>query len=115
MFSRHLRPRLAEAISDTPVVFMQGPRQCGKTILARAVAVRGRRFEFRTFDRTADRAAAEHDPDAFVDALPPRVILDEVQRVPAIFPAIKRAVDEDRRLGIRQTESGHFRKRRANW
>jgi hypothetical protein len=99
MFARHLRPRLLEAISDTPVVFIQGPRQCGKTTLARAVTVRGRPFEFRTFDRTADRAAAEHDPDAFVDALPPRVILDEVQRVPAIFPAIKRAVDEDRRPG----------------
>ncbi len=52
-----------------------------------------------TFDRAADRAAAEADPDGFVDALPPRVILDEVQRVPAIFPAIKRAVDEDRRPG----------------
>jgi len=96
---RHLQPRLAEALSDTPVVFLQGPRQCGKTTLARSVRVRGDPFAFLTFDRAADRAAAEGDPDGFVDGLPPRVILDEVQRVPAIFPAIKRAVDEDRRPG----------------
>lgn len=99
MFVRHLRPRLLKVISDTPVVFIQGPRQCGKTTLACAATVRGRPFEFRTFDRTADRAAAEHDPDGFVDSLPPQVILDEVQRVRAIFPAIKRAVDADRRPG----------------
>lgn len=99
MFVRHLRPRLLEAISDTPVVFIQGPRQCGKTTLACAATVRGRPFEFRTFDRTADHAAAEHDPDGFVDSLPPQVILEEVQRVRAIFPAIKRAVDADRRPG----------------
>jgi predicted AAA+ superfamily ATPase len=99
MRKRHLQPRLVDALSDTPVVFIQGPRQCGKTTLARSVSGRGRDFAFLTFDRAADKTAAETDPDGFVEALPPRVILDEVQRVPAIFPAIKRSVDEDRRPG----------------
>jgi predicted AAA+ superfamily ATPase len=95
---RFLAPRLREALSDTPVVLIHGPRQCGKSTLARLV---GERRGYRTisFDDDAARRAAESDPAGFVADLPRRIILDEVQRVPALFTAIKSEVDRHRIAG----------------
>jgi hypothetical protein len=52
-----------------------------------------------SFDDDVLRTAAEQDPAGFIAELPDRVILDEVQRVPGLFTAIKLAVDRDRRPG----------------
>jgi predicted AAA+ superfamily ATPase len=52
-----------------------------------------------TLDEAAVLAPARADPDAFVAGLPKRVILDEVQRVPELFRAIKLSVDRDRSPG----------------
>ncbi len=96
-------PRLAEgplrqALTDSPVTLVHGPRQSGKTTLARAVgAPLG--YQYLTFDDDVARAAATADPSGFVAELPARTTLDEIQRVPALFAAIKRAVDRDRRAG----------------
>ena len=49
-----------------------------------------------TFDDDVARDAAEADPIGFVNALPGRVILDEIQRVPSIFTALKMAIDRER-------------------
>lgn len=95
---RYLAPRLREALADTPVVLIHGPRQSGKTTLARAVG-KARGYHYFSFDDDAARAAAERDPAGFVADLPERVILDEVQRVPAIFTALKAAVDRRRTPG----------------
>ena len=91
-------PRLAEALADSPVVLIHGPRQCGKTTLARQIGQRGG-YAYFTFDDAVALAAAESDPVAFVADLPDRAILDEVQRVPAVFTAIKAAVDRRRTPG----------------
>ena len=53
----------------------------------------------RMFDDAVTLGAASSDPVGFVGELPPKVILDEVQRAPALFTALKRAVDRDRRPG----------------
>ena len=87
---------LAEAMTDTPVVCLLGPRQSGKTSLVQRVFPRRAYF---TFDDASLRQTAESDPGGFVAQLPEEVILDEVQRAPAVLPAIKMAVDEDRRPG----------------
>lgn len=97
-YPRLAEARLAEALTDTPVALVHGPRQCGKTTLARMVGDRTGHAYF-TFDDAATLAAAEADPTGFVDDLPGRVILDEVQRVPQLFASLKRAVDRDRRPG----------------
>ena len=89
---------LSEALTDTPVVLLHGPRQSGTTTLARMLGARSGHAYF-TFDDAATLAAAETDPAGFVDDLPDRTILDEVQRVPGVFTALKRAVDRDRRPG----------------
>lgn len=95
LFRRFMAPRLREALADTPVVLIHGPRQCGKTTLARKVG-EPRGYRYYSFDDDVARAAARMDPAGFVADLPRRVILDEVQRVPELFTALKRAVDRDR-------------------
>ena len=97
-YSRLVRPRLEEALADTPVVLVHGPRQCGKTTLARAVGDAAG-YAYRTFDDDTLRAAAEADPVGFVADLPDRAVLDEVQRVPGLFTSLKAAVDRDRTPG----------------
>ncbi|MFN0126307.1 MAG: ATP-binding protein [Verrucomicrobiales bacterium] len=97
-YPRHLRPRLEEALADSPVVLVQGPRQCGKTTLAREVGDAAG-FAYFTFDDDVQRAAAVADPVGFVADLPERAVLDEVQRVPQLFTSLKAAVDGRRRPG----------------
>ena len=97
-YPRFAEPRLTEALVDTPVVLIHGPRQCGKTTLARRVG-EARGYSYFNFDDDVALAAAKSDPIGFVDDLPDRVILDEVQRAPGLFTAIKRAVDRHRTPG----------------
>ena len=95
---RFLLPRLTEALADTPVVLIHGPRQCGKTTLARQVGDAAG-YAYISFDDDVRRAAAVADPVGFVADLPDKVVLDEVQRVPGLFTSLKAAVDQDRRPG----------------
>lgn len=98
VYPRFLRERLASALGDTPVVLLHGPRQCGKTTLARQVC-EPLGYGYLSFDDDTLRAAALADPAGFVAGLPVRMVLDEVQRVPEIFTALKVAVDSDRAPG----------------
>jgi predicted AAA+ superfamily ATPase len=91
-FPRYLSARLREALTDTPAVLIHGPRQSGKTMLARMVG-EPRGYRYLSFDDEALVAAAAGDPLDFVSDLPPRTIPDEVQRVPAIFTSLKAAID----------------------
>lgn len=95
---RFAEPRLIEALEDTPVVLIHGPRQCGKTTLAQ-VTGRKRGYVYFSFDDEVTLAAAASDPTGFVSELPGRVILDEVQRAPGIFRALKAVVDKQRMPG----------------
>ena len=94
-FPRLAEKSLADALADTPVVVVQGPRQCGKTTLAlRVGGTLG--FEYVNLDDDASRRAAQDDPAGFVGRLPERVIIDEVQRAPELFLPLKVEVDRRR-------------------
>ena len=80
------------------MVLIQGPRQCGKTTLARLVGDEAG-FAYFTFDDDVQRAAAQADPVGYVADLPHRAVLDEVQRVPELFTSLKAAVDTRREPG----------------
>lgn len=95
LITRFVRSRLLEALADTPVVLVHGPRQCGKTTLAQTLPG----YAYITFDDAVQLAAARADPVGFVADLPAQVILDEVQRVPELFASLKAAVDRHRRPG----------------
>lgn len=96
MHPRFVEARIRDALKDTPVVALNGPRQSGKTTLAKFVAKDG--YEYLTLDDATTLAAAKADPTGFIRGLD-RVILDEVQRAPDLMLAIKKSVDEDRRPG----------------
>lgn len=98
MYPRYIRPRLADALADSPVVLVHGPRQCGKTTLVRLVGDE-LGFAYLTFDDDVQRAAAQADPVGYVADLPERTVLDEVQRVPGLFTSLKVAVDARREPG----------------
>jgi len=97
-YPRFVETSLAEALSDTPVVLIHGPRQCGKTTLAQRFG-KTRGYDYFSFDDDVAAAAAKADPSGFVGDLPARAILDEVQRVPELFTALKLTVDRDRTPG----------------
>ena len=96
LFPRSLEPVIREALADTPVVCVLGPRQCGKTTLVQQLAPDR---AFVSLDEHNYHQTALADPAGFVASLPDTVTLDEVQRAPELLPAIKRAVDQDRRPG----------------
>ncbi len=101
LFPRLIERRLIEALEDSPVVLLHGPRQCGKTTLARMVAAGTGRLSYAyiSLDDAVARDSARYDPAGFVGELPDRVILDEVQRAPELFEAIKLEVDRRRAPG----------------
>lgn len=99
MLTRHLLPFLRSALADTPVVMLHGARQTGKTTLAKAIADGRPRRGYFTMDDATVLSAASADPAGFLAGLEGPVVLDEVQRVPALFPAIKAEVDRGREPG----------------
>lgn len=96
LYRRHLRPRVDEALRDTPVVLLNGPRQSGKTTLVEQFA--GPRRPYLTLDDAATLLAAQEDPVGLIRGLD-RAVIDEVQRAPRLLLALKQAVDRDRRPG----------------
>lgn len=95
-YPRFVLARVHRALQDTPVVILNGPRQCGKTTLVGQLI--GRHRSYLTLDDDTVLASARSDPAGFLRGLD-RASLDEVQRAPELLRAIKRAVDQDRRPG----------------
>ena len=93
---RGIRPALEEALSDTPVVCILGPRQCGKSTLARQADPER---HYITLDDSTYLNLALSDAQGFIDQLPAKVAIDEIQRAPGLTLAIKRNIDENRKPG----------------
>jgi len=96
MLPRAIQATLTDALSDTPVVLLNGARQTGKSTLAQALRPGVR---YLTLDDPVVLSAVKSDPFGFVAALDGPVCLDEVQRAPELFLAVKAAVDKDRSPG----------------
>jgi len=95
---RHLLTAVTDALADTRVVLIAGPRQAGKSTLA-ALALAGRHdARSVTLDDERLRATAANDPADFVrhDGT---LLIDEIQRVPELLLAIKAMVDRSNRPG----------------
>jgi predicted AAA+ superfamily ATPase len=94
---RHIETRLIEAMSDTPVTLIAGPRQSGKTTLVRQIANQ-HGLRYLTLDDQLTLLAAKQDPVGLIRSLE-RVVIDEIQRAPELLLAIKKSVDENRSPG----------------
>lgn len=90
--ARHVEPRVREALADTRIVALVGPRQSGKTTLARKIAAE-LGLHFITLDDEQARQFANDDPSGFVRDLD-RAVIDEIQRAPGLILALKRSVDD---------------------
>lgn len=96
LYPRQIGSRIAEAMEDTPVVLLAGPRQAGKTTLVRQISGNGARY--LTLDDELTLMSAREDPVGMIRSLD-RAVIDEIQRAPSLLLAIKKSVDEDRRPG----------------
>lgn len=106
MVKRRLVETVAARLRAAPAVVLLGPRQVGKTTLARAIAdARGNAAVYLDLERSADLRRLE-DPDRFLRAQGRRlVVVDEVHRAPGLFPILRGIIDDRRRRGDR---AGHF-------
>ena len=96
MIPRHIEQELRQLITEYPVVTILGARQSGKTTLARELLDD---WDYSNLEAPEIRQLAEDDPKAFLAQFPGRVILDEIQRVPALLSYIQVIVDESPQNG----------------
>lgn len=89
---RQMQPLLTELQTQFPALLVTGPRQVGKPTLLKHVAPD---HHYVSFDDPLLRQQADDDPALFLRNHPDRLILDEVQHVPSLFPLLK--LDIDRR------------------
>ena len=96
-YPRWRKATIEQLMSERRVLSLSGARQCGKTTLARELE--SNETEYRTLDDGTLREAADNDPEGFIKRRTKTLIIDEVQRVPSLLSAIKKAVDEDTTTG----------------
>ena len=94
---RHLGPHLERLAGLYPILSVSGPRQSGKTTLVRGLFPD---YAYLNLERLDDRSAAEEDPRRFLDQYGDRgLIIDEAQKVPALFSYLQVLVDERGTMG----------------
>ncbi|MCH8475934.1 MAG: ATP-binding protein [Opitutales bacterium] len=96
MIPRHISSYLVRLATRFPVLTLTGPRQSGKTTLLRHLFKDHRYVNLENLDI---RAEAEEDPRGFLRRHAEGVVLDEVQRVPALFSYVQSMVDESGEMG----------------
>jgi len=98
MIRRLLEPTLLHRLSSTPAVALLGSRQVGKTTLAREIRL-DKPFHYIDLERPSDLVKLA-DPELYLGRLANHlVILDEIQRLPNLFPVLRSLIDERRRNG----------------
>src|SRR3990167_1213149 len=93
MLRRNISDHVREALLDRPVVLVNGARQTGKTTLVQSLVAAGHQATYVSLDEAPAHAAAYTDPAGFLSRFEGPVILDEIQRAPELFLAIKVQVD----------------------
>ncbi len=102
MIERRTKHKVLRGLDEAPAVALLGPRQVGKTTLAREVAARTQDSLYLDLEKPHDAALLEDDPGRYLDGYAGRlVVLDEVQQMQGLFKALRGQIDERRRQGFR--------------
>ena len=107
MIERKLKNNVLAALQGFPVVYVNGPRQAGKSTLVQKLAAKEWPADYVTFDEATMLGAAEANPESFLRAYENRLILDEVQMVPDLFRVLKLLSDEAR-LEDKSSANGRY-------
>jgi len=92
MIKRKIYNRLLELLQDFRIVYIAGPRQAGKSTLAKVVA-KDMDMQYFTLDDQSLYEVASKDPHGLIESLGKKIVLDEFQYVPLLIPAIKMVSD----------------------
>lgn len=116
---RHITPRILEALKASPVVFLNGARQTGKstlvqTTIAPKMGTQNNPAPYFTLDRPIYLASASSAPEAFLTSHEGPIIIDEVQFAPELFRALKIVVDEARLVDKEQANGNYLLTGSAN-
>lgn len=96
MITRHLQQQVLDARKQFPLVGIFGPRQSGKTTLAKATFPD---YQYVNLEDLEVRRFAKEDPKGFLDKYHNNIILDEIQHVPDLFSYLQARVDEIKQKG----------------
>lgn len=96
MIKRHIEPEFLQLLGEYPIVTILGPRQAGKTTLARELLPD---YAYVNLEHPETRDFARDDPKAFLAQYPGKVIFDEIQRLPELLSYLQVAVDNQRENG----------------
>ncbi len=102
---RQISTAIYQAVKYYPVIILTGPRQTGKTTLARHIF---NDYSFVNLEDISTRNRATEDVNSFLDSLGNKAIIDEVQNYPEILSAIQARVDRDKSLRYVLTGSNNF-------
>lgn len=90
MIPRHIATHILKYAKQYPILALVGPRQSGKTTLAKSLFPS---YKYISLENLDTRQQAAEDPRGFLHDHGPYLILDEVQRVPELFPYLQELVD----------------------
>ena len=107
-YDRSILEKIIESLKIMPAIFLNGPRQVGKsTLMHRIIEQRYITADYVTFDDITIFASASNDPEGFLRNFTRPIIIDEVQKVPQIFSSLKLLVDEYRQKD-KSSANGRF-------
>ena len=97
---RSILKSLEKSLENMPATAILGPRQCGKTTLVKQFAKNNDNFVLLDMENPADVQVLTQDPNAFFDYYENKTVcIDEIQRVPDLFPVLRYNIDKNRRNG----------------
>ncbi len=99
MINRHLSSAILDSLIDFPAVLLMGARQVGKSTLVQDLCKNHWKANYLTLDDRRTLDFALEDPDALLEAFPPPLAIDEVQKAPDLLRAVKRKIDQNRKPG----------------
>lgn len=96
MIKRQLQAKIKDQLTKFPVIAITGPRQSGKTTLARALLPD---YKYFNLEDIGTKALAVNDPVSFINSIEGKAIIDEIQKLPELLSQIQVKVDESKKTG----------------